>query len=169
MDPSRMPAAWRKLAAVFTAALPDPTNQEVVVGAQRESSDLLQRVYVAYSGEGSGTDAGDTTMARFGRAWRGIGAKKQDESFDVPCCVVVRSGDDDDTVDADADGIPDTFDELIDQCFALFAAIDLPLRADPGQSFPGPSTATLSSGLVVPDPGLLRIRLPFVVTFQVRI
>lgn len=162
-----MPAVWRRLASIWTAALPSPTEQAVVVGAIRGPADDVQQVvYVAYQG-----DESDPTMARFTRTWQGagIGQGRQVEPFEVPCAVVVWHGDDPDPVDTDADGIPDAFDDLLDALFALFNACDAALRADPRLGQAGPAKALLAAGSVVPDPGGLRVRLPFTVQFEGRI
>jgi hypothetical protein len=166
MAASRIPAVWLKVAAVFADALPDPAAQEVVVGEQPPGDDIRQRVYVAYGG-----DLGDLTMVRFTRTWsRAVGKRTQDEPFEVPCCVVCWSGDDDLT-DADDNQIPDAFAELLDQTFALYDAVVAPLQADPGmgQGPPGPFRVEAWSGSVVPSPDRLMVRLPFTLQFFGRV
>lgn len=165
---SRQPATITALIALLTAALPTPAVQEVVRGPQVEGDDLGQRVYVTWDGDRStlNNPGADVPGLDFAQEFRGLGAGRKTETFDIRCAAVCWSGDD----DADALGV------LVDQAYALFAAVETALRGlVPGPAgvaplgLPLPAQVNMVAGQLLQAPGGQRVRIPFVVHVQTRI
>lgn len=152
MSTSSVPAVLFALRDLLTTAAAADANLEVVFGAKPERSDISRRIYVGWS-----SDA-DPTMVRFVQGWAGLGARRKNEPFDVPCAVVVWSGDVD-GVDLDA-----VFADMLTDLFVIFGVVENALRPDPGLGRPGPFVAGITQGSVVPELDQGRLRLPFTVS-----
>lgn len=165
---SRIPATVTGLIALFTAALPTPATQEVVRGPMPEGDDVGQRVYVTWDGDRAGlaTPGADVPAVDFGQEFRGLGAGRKTEQFDVRCAVVCWSGDDD----------PAALAVLVDQAYALHGVVELALRGlVPGPAgvaplgLPLPAKVSLVSGQLLQAPGGGRVRIPSLVHVETRI
>lgn len=157
MPNSRVPSAYAELLTRFTAAVEaaaDGADRQVIDGAQLDGDEAADRLYVGWSG-----DPGDRVAVEFTRAWRGIGAGRQTETFTIRCAVVSTSGDDDE----------DALADLRARAFDTLALAETAVRpADKSLGLPAPTVFLLDAGQLLQDTPQ-RVRIPFTVQVTTRI
>lgn len=154
MRPTQVGTAVDRLLAVLQPLILPP--RLLFDGPQVDgdaATDAGDAVFVGWSG-----DLQDFSAADFTQTWRGVGARRKDETFDVRNAVVVWNGDTD----------PAATKLRRDAALATFAIIEAALRADPGQGQPGPSIYSVVGGSLVQEPAG-RTRIPFTVSVRARI
>jgi hypothetical protein len=82
MSETRLDDTILALVALWTAAGIDTVDGAFVSG------DIGDRLFVGYDGDPDG----DFQVADLDSEWAGLGARKRDETFDVVCAAVTRSG-----------------------------------------------------------------------------
>lgn len=118
------------------------------------SGDTGTRLFVGYDGD----QEGEWQAAELDSEWAGLGAKKRDESFDIICSVVTRSG-------------FRTPKEARDEALTVFHMASNALRANPSLGFTPPFVAApVPQGLFTP-PGSSGVqgRLVFNVHIETRV
>lgn len=150
---SRVPDVIDALVALFDAA-PGLDGVKVVDGPIVTNDPLPEAVFVGYDGnpEGDG-EAGD-----FRQEWASIGQKAKDERFTITCAVVVWRG-------------STKVKPARDRAFALIAAVEDALRADPALGQPPPTIVAFASGSLVQSQRQsgCECRIPFQIAVQTRI
>lgn len=121
MATSRIPSTIDKLVSRFDTA----TASDVTVydGPKITGEIPIKSVHIGYDGDVNG----DYIGANATQEWAGLGAKKREERFVVPCCVIALVG----------DGAVKT---ARDRAFTILGDIEDDLRTDPSIGL-GPGSA----------------------------
>ncbi|TMR11749.1 hypothetical protein ETD86_34845 [Nonomuraea turkmeniaca] len=141
--------------ALFQAA-PALNGVKVVDGPLVTGNPLHEVIFVGYDGSRQGEGDGEAVDLR--QEWASIGQKAKDETFTVTCAVVVWSG-------------STKVRPIRERAFALLAAVEDALRADPSLGLPPPTIVAFVSGSLFqeqPDTGM-QARIPFRIAVQTRI
>ena len=152
MAASRVPAAIDAIVALLAAAV---GATAVTDGPQLAGDIPPVLVCVGYDGA---PDSDMHAISNWTRVWAGLGAQKQNEAFDVDCCVIGFAGDTDVKTRRDA-------------VFATFALAEAALRAQIDLGLPSPTVTRIAYGGYFQeqtDRGL-QTRIPFSVNVQTRI
>lgn len=150
---SRAPVVIDALVGLFDA---DPVldGVKVVDGPIVTNDPLPEAVFVGYDGN----PEGDGEAVDFRQEWASIGQRAKDETFTVTCAVVVWRG-------------STEVKPIRDRAFALLAAIENSLRADPSLGQPPPTIVAFASGSLVQSQRQsgVEVRIPFQIAVQTRI
>lgn len=148
---TRIPDAIDKLVEIWASV-----DARVIDGPVVTGGEPVKRLYVGYDGDPEGEHAG----ASGDQSWAGtVGAHRRDETFTVPCCVVVHKG-------------SGTVKAARDAAFAIVDSASTILRANVSLGFPSPSNAQLadiSLGYGLSENTGLEVRVPFNVHVSTRI
>lgn len=152
MASSRVPATIDKLVELWGSVEGLTVRDGPVVTA-----DPGPALWVGYDGD----PEGEFTTADPGQEWAGLGAKRRDEEFDIPCAVVVQVG------NTDTKSSRDT-------AYAMSALAENKLREDPGLGMPPdflPFVAEFRPGPVFTEPNWrgFQVRIAFNVHVKTRI
>lgn len=154
MAASRVPDAIDALMAVFAAA-PALDGVHVFDGPPVTGSPLKDVVFVGYDGDPEG-DGGQAV--EFSQEWSSIGQKAKDETFTVNCAVLAWRG-------------STAVRPVRERAFALLAAVEDALRADPSLGMPPPTIVAFASGSLQQAQWHdgITCRIPFQVAIKTRI
>lgn len=152
MVASRVPAALTQLATTATTAVASLGCK--VYRGPFVTGDPGKALFIGYDGDPAGDFRGVVTTSE----WAGIGAKARNEEFTIVCAITVNSGD------------PDVA-RATDDTYAIHAAFEAAVRADPSLNQAPRFTAALAGGelFTMPHPAGLQVRLSFVVSASARI
>lgn len=151
---SRAPAVIDALVALFeNAAALD--GVKVIDGPVVTNDPLHKAVFVGYDGDPE-VDGGEAVT--FSQDWASIGQKAKDETFTVTCAVAVWKG-------------STKVKPVRDLAYALLAAVENTLRADPSLGQPPPTIVAFASGSLVQSQRLsgIECRIPFQIAVRTRI
>lgn len=152
MATSRVPDAIDALVALFGAA-PALDGVKVVDGPLVTGDPLREAICVAYDGAEGGGEAVDIQQE-----WASIGQKARNETFTITCAVVVWGG-------------ATKVRPARERAFALLAAVEDALRADPSLGLPPPTVVAFAAGSLFHEQSEsgMQARISFQVAVQTRI
>lgn len=152
MVASRVPATLTQLTSIATTAVASLGCK--VYRGPFVTGDPGKALFIAYDGD----PAGDFRGVVANSDWAGLGARSRDETFTVTCAITINSGD------------PDVA-RATDDTYAILAAFEAAVRADPSVNQAPRFTAAITGGelFTMPHPGGLQVRLSFNVSASARI
>lgn len=152
MVASRVPAALTQLATVAQTAVASLGCQ--VYRGPFVTGDPGKALFIGYDGD----PTGDFRSVNANSEWAGLGAKARNEEFQVICSITMTTGNPD--VGAATDSV-----------YAVHAALEAAVRADPSLTQAPRFTAAVAGGelFTMPHPGGLQVRLAFTVNVSARI
>ncbi|HWU24080.1 MAG TPA: hypothetical protein VN088_21270 [Nocardioides sp.] len=151
--PSRVPELVDAFVAALTASA-DLAGVKVVDGPLVTDSAATEWVFVGYDADPQGEYATASTTQQ----WAGLGAKAKNEDIQLTCAVLVRKG-------------ATAVKPCRDRTFALFAAVEAVVRADPALGLPPPTVCSISETnfhTEQTDKGV-QGRMPFILSCSTRI
>lgn len=152
MVASRVPATLRQLTTTATSAVASLGCK--VYRGPFVTGDPGKALFVGYDGD----PAGDFRSVVAESEWAGLGAKARNEEFRIACAITLTTGD------------PDVA-QATDDAYAIHAALEAAVRADPSLNQAPRFTAAVAGGelFTMPHPGGLQVRLSFTVNASARI
>ncbi len=118
------------------------------------TGDPGKALFIAYDGDPAGDFRGVVAESE----WAGLGAKARNEEFRVICAITANTGD------------PDV-EKITNEVYAIHAAFEAAVRADPSLNQAPRFTAAIAGGelFTMPHPAGLQVRLGFTVNASARI
>lgn len=153
MATSRAPAVIDALLALCRAA-PGLDGVTVMDGPKVTGDPLKAVVCIGWDAD----EDGDGAAVESSQEWAGLGAKARDETLQVTCAALAWHGE-------------TTVKPVRDRAYALVAAVEQALRADPSLGFPPPTVVALATGNAYQQQTSsgAQCRVVFVVAVQTRI
>ncbi|YCK35176.1 hypothetical protein ACNF49_14135 [Actinomadura sp. ATCC 39365] len=154
MATSRVPDVLDALVALFGSA-PALDRVKVFDGPPVTGSPVTDAVFVGYDGDPDG-DGGQAV--EFTQEWASIGQRARDETFTVTCAVLAWRG-------------STAVRPVRERAFALLAAAEDALRADPSLGLPPPTVVAVAAGSLQQAQWHdgVACRIPFQVAVKTRI